>query len=162
MFRSPFQLLCGFCCCRRRLVVVVVLLSSSCCHPVVVLLLVFSSSCCCCCCCCCLVVVLLSLSCCRPVVFVLFLILFLFLLLLIVVVGCVLGASFRVRSLVQSNDCLGAMTVGNLKNRGLDGELLSSRKCAPYILPCRTTVRQWFRTRAVTCVKNKYTLVFIE
>eukprot|EP00752_Nemacystus_decipiens_P018674 g16742.t1 len=31
---------------------------------------------------------------------------------------------FRVRSLVQSHDCLDAMTVGKLKNRGLDGELV--------------------------------------
>ncbi|CAM9123067.1 unnamed protein product [Ectocarpus sp. 12 AP-2014] len=31
---------------------------------------------------------------------------------------------FRMKSLVQSNDCLGAISVGNLKNRSLDGELL--------------------------------------
>lgn len=34
----------------------------------------------------------------------------------------------RVRSLVQTNDCLAAMSVGNLKNRGLDGELLVTGK----------------------------------
>eukprot|EP00903_Cladosiphon_okamuranus_P011447 g10784.t1 len=34
------------------------------------------------------------------------------------------GFIFRVRSLAQSHDCLGAMTVGKLKNRGLDGELV--------------------------------------
>ncbi|CAM9211941.1 unnamed protein product [Discosporangium mesarthrocarpum] len=31
---------------------------------------------------------------------------------------------YRVRSLAEANDCLGALTVGNLQNRGLDGELL--------------------------------------
>ncbi|CBJ26655.1 conserved unknown protein [Ectocarpus siliculosus] len=31
---------------------------------------------------------------------------------------------FRMKSLVQSNDCYGALSVGNLKNRSLDGELL--------------------------------------
>ncbi|CAM9880466.1 unnamed protein product, partial [Ectocarpus fasciculatus] len=30
---------------------------------------------------------------------------------------------FRMKALVQSNDCLAAMTVGTLKNRSLDGEL---------------------------------------
>lgn len=36
--------------------------------------------------------------------------------------------TLRVRSLVQSHDCLGAMTVGKLKNRGLDGELVVARE----------------------------------
>lgn len=60
--------------------------------------------------------------------------------------GCVLRHLFpgspvwidcarRVRSLVQSNDCLGALTVGNLKNRDLDGELLSARKCFFLLFP---------------------------
>lgn len=32
------------------------------------------------------------------------------------------------QSLVQSNDCFGAISVGNLKNRSLDGELLVARE----------------------------------
>ncbi|CAN0426766.1 unnamed protein product [Ectocarpus sp. 8 AP-2014] len=35
---------------------------------------------------------------------------------------------FRMKSLVQSNDCYWALSVGNLKNRSLDGELLVARE----------------------------------
>lgn len=46
----------------------------------------------------------------------------------------------RVRLLAKSNDCLGALTVANLKNKGLDGEVLSARTNRDRHCPRPTTV----------------------